>query len=59
MTGQLTNQWQNSRIDDRRGSMMDADRRTFLKILAGAGIATALGVPGSASADVAVSTRLP
>jgi formate dehydrogenase iron-sulfur subunit len=31
--------------------MMDSDRRTFLKILAGAGITTALGVPGSASAD--------
>jgi len=30
---------------------MDSDRRTFLKILAGAGITTALGVPGSASAD--------
>jgi len=31
--------------------MMDSDRRTFLKILAGAGITTALGVPASASAD--------
>ena len=39
--------------------MMDADRRTFLKILAGAGIATALGVPDSASADVRTSARLP
>ncbi len=38
---------------------MDSDRRTFLKILAGAGITTALGVPDSASADVGPSTRLP
>ncbi len=29
---------------------MDSDRRTFLKIVAGSGIATALGLPGSASA---------
>ncbi|MGO9568898.1 MAG: 4Fe-4S dicluster domain-containing protein [Desulfomonilaceae bacterium] len=30
---------------------MDADRRTFLRVLAGAGIATVLGVPDSAFAD--------
>jgi formate dehydrogenase iron-sulfur subunit len=30
---------------------MDADRRTFLRVLAGAGIATVLGVPDSVSAD--------
>jgi Fe-S-cluster-containing dehydrogenase component len=31
---------------------MRTDRRTFLKVLAGAGVATALGVPELASADV-------
>jgi Fe-S-cluster-containing dehydrogenase component len=33
--------------------MMEADRRTFLKILGGVGIATAMGIPDAASADVA------
>ena len=32
---------------------MEADRRTFLKILGGVGIATAMGIPDAASADVA------
>jgi len=38
---------------------MTTDRRTFLKVLAGAGVATALGVPDLASADVPMLAGYP